>query len=33
MLETLVETTLSVLIPLCEMMGICVVAVSAVSAF
>ena len=33
MLETLVETTLSVLIPLCEMMGIFVVAVSAVAAF
>ena len=33
MLETLVETTLSVLTPLCEMMGIFVVAVSAVAAF
>ncbi len=33
MLETLVETILVVLIPLCELMGIFVVAVSALAAF
>lgn len=33
MLENLVETVLNVLIPLCELMGIIVVAVSTLSAF
>lgn len=33
MLETLVETILAVLIPLCELMGIFVVAISALAAF
>lgn len=33
MLEPIVEAVLSLLIPLCEMMGICVVGVSALSAF
>ena len=33
MLELLVERFLEVLIPVCELMGICVVAVSALSAF
>ena len=33
MLETIVEITLSALIPLCELMGIFIVAVSAVAAF
>ena len=33
MLEHMVEVILELLIPLCELMGICIVAVSAVSAF
>ena len=33
MLEHVVSIVLGILIPLCELMGICVVAVSAVSAF
>ena len=33
MLEHFVETFLEILIPICELMGICIVAVSAVTAF
>ncbi|MBR5559117.1 MAG: DUF1622 domain-containing protein [Oscillospiraceae bacterium] len=33
MLEHIVETFLKILIPICEMMGICIVAVSALSSF